>query len=180
MEPMIQILVVDDEEDLLQLLVQRLKRKGYQVDGALSGEESLKMMKEKVYDVGIFDIKMPGMDGIELLKEAKNRVADIEVIMLTGHGTVETAIEAMKSGAYDYLSKPYNLSELDVIIQKAIEKKQLFEENRRLKEVLQSEGSQFEIIGEHPKLKMLLEMTKRIAKSHVTALIEGKAALAKS
>jgi len=179
MEPMIQILVVDDEEDLLQLLVQRLKRKGYQVDGALSGEKSLKMMQEKVYDVGIFDIKMPGMDGIELLKEAKKRVADIEVVMLTGHGTVETAIEAMKSGAYDYLTKPYNLSELDVIIQKAIEKKQLFEENQRLKEVLLSEGSQFEIIGEHPKLKMVLEMTKRIAKSNVPVLVEGESGTGK-
>ncbi|TCS82445.1 sigma-54-dependent transcriptional regulator [Tepidibacillus fermentans] len=179
MEHMIQILVVDDEEDLLQLLVQRLKRKGYKVDGALSGEKSLKMMKEKAYDVGIFDIKMPGMDGIELLKVAKKLVPDIEVIMLTGHGTVETAIEAMKSGAYDYLTKPYNLSELDVIIQKAIEKKQLFEENQRLKEVLQSEGSQFEIVGEHPKLKMLLEMTKRVSKSHVPVLIEGESGTGK-
>ncbi|MFV9511308.1 sigma-54-dependent transcriptional regulator [Tepidibacillus sp. LV47] len=179
MEPSIRILVVDDEEDLLQLLVQRLKRKGYQVDGALSGEEAVKKMREIYYDVGIFDIKMPGMDGIELLKEAKKLIFDMEVIMLTGHGTVETAIEAMKSGAYDYLTKPYNLSELDVIIQKAIEKKQLFEENQRLKEVLQSEGSQFEIIGEHPKLKMLLEMTKRVAKSHVPVLIEGESGTGK-
>ena len=179
LESWIRILVVDDEDDLLQLLVQRLKRKGYKVEGALSGEEAIEKMKETVYDVGIFDIKMPGMDGIELLKESKKLISDLEVVMLTGHGAVETAIEAMKAGAYDYLTKPYNLSELDVIIQKAIEKKQLFEENQRLKEVLQTEGAQFEIVGEHPKLKLLLEMTKRIAKSHVPVLIEGESGTGK-
>ncbi|GBF11266.1 sigma-54-dependent transcriptional regulator [Tepidibacillus infernus] len=179
MKESVQMIVVDDEQDLLQLLVQRLKRKGYQVSGFASGHEALKQMEQTSYDIGIYDIKMPGMDGIELLRESKKRSPNMEVIMLTGHGTVETAIDAMKSGAYDYLTKPYNLAELDVIIQKALEKKQLFEENKRLKEVMQIEGMQFEIIGEHPKLKMLLEMTKRLAQSHVPVLIEGESGTGK-
>lgn len=173
------VLVVDDEKDLLQLLLKRLQRKGYNVDGYLSGEEALESTKKSVYDIGIFDIKMPGMDGIELLKEAKRANKAMEIIMLTGHGTVETAIDAMKAGAYDYLTKPYNLSELDLIIQKALEKKELSEENERLKEVLEIEGSQFEIIGEHPKMEMLLEMTKRLAISNVPVLIEGESGTGK-
>lgn len=179
MENPIRILVVDDEEDLLRLLVQRLKRKGYLVEGVTSAEGAVTTLREMLYDIGIFDIKMQGMDGIELLKEAKQLIPDIEVIMLTGHGTIETAIDAMRAGAYDYLTKPYNLQELDIVIQKAAEKKELFEENKRLKEVLQVEGAQFEIIGEDPGLKKLLNMTKKVAGSQVPVLIEGESGTGK-
>jgi len=179
MNSSISILIVDDEQDLLQLMIQRLKRKGYLVDGVSSGEEALATLKASDYDLGIFDIKMPGMDGIELLKESKKLSPDMEVIMLTGHGTIETAIDAMKGGAYDYLTKPYNLQELDIIIQKAVEKKMLFEENKRLKEVLQVEGLSFELIGEDQHFKKLLDMTRKVAMSHVPVLIEGESGTGK-
>jgi len=179
MENNVRILVVDDEQDLLFLLVQRLKRKNYNVTGVLSAEDAIKEMSETSFDIGIFDIKMPGMDGLELLKEAKKQNQQMEVIMLTGHGTIETAIEAMKLGAYDYLTKPYNLAELDIVIQKALEKKQLHEENERLKEALQIEGAQFEIVGQHPKLKTLLDITKRIAATDMPVLIEGESGTGK-
>ncbi len=172
-------MVVDDEQDLLQILTKRLIRKGFEVSGFLSGEEALQELKKNHYDIGIFDIKMPGIDGIELLHEVKKELPEIEVIILTGHGTIETAIEAMKAGAYDYLTKPYNLAELEVIIEKAMEKKRLFEENTRLKEVLQMEGSQFHLIGESPAFKNLLEMTRRIATSQVSVLIEGESGTGK-
>lgn len=179
MENNAKIIVVDDELDLLQLLVQRLKRKGYIVEGFPSGEEALEQIDKASFDIGIFDIKMPGIDGIELLKEVKKRIPDLEVIILTGHGTIETAIDAMKSGAYDYLTKPYNLSELEIIIQKAFEKKNLFEENTRLKEVLNFEGFQFELIGESPNFINLLKITKKVAASQVPVLIEGESGTGK-
>ena len=172
-------MVVDDEQDLLQLLTNRLIRKGYDVSSFLSGEEALAELKKTPHDIGIFDIKMPGIDGIELLREVRMLIPEIEVIILTGHGTIETAIEAMKAGAYDYLTKPYNLTELEVIMEKAMEKKLLLEENTRLKEVLQMEGSQFHLIGESPVFKHLLEMTKRIAASPVPVLIEGESGTGK-
>lgn len=179
MNEMPSILVVDDEEDLLKLLVQRLQRKKYQTLGFTSPLEALKQLDQQLFDLGIFDIKMPEMNGIKLLLEAKERNPEMEVIMLTGHGTIETAIEAMRAGAYDYLTKPYNLQELDVVIQKALEKKQLSEENKRLKEALQINGSNYEIIGEDPKLKHLLEMTRKVANTSVSVLIEGESGTGK-
>jgi len=179
MENSAQIIVADDEQDLLQLLVQRLSRKGYNVEGFSSGEAALKALDSRSFDVGIFDIRMPGIDGIELLRETKKRIKDLEVIILTGHGTIETAIEAMKAGAYDYLTKPYNLSELEIIIKKAIEKKNLAEENTRLKEVLKIEGFRSNLIGESPSFKNMLDLTKRVANSHVPVLIEGESGTGK-
>ncbi|WP_028986378.1 sigma-54-dependent transcriptional regulator [Thermicanus aegyptius] len=173
------VLIVDDETDLLGLLVERLQRKKYRVEGYASPLEALEKADLSSCDVGIFDIKMPGMDGIALLKEAKRRNPLMEIIMLTGHGTIETAIEAMKGGAYDYLTKPYHLQELEVILQKAMEKKRLFEENQRLREALQMEGAQFQIIGEDPAMKRILHMTRRVAQSQASVLIEGESGTGK-
>lgn len=173
------LLIVDDEKDLLDLLVERFSRKSYRVEGYLSPLEALEKGDLAACDVGIFDMKMPGMDGITLLKEVKKQNPFMEVIVLTGHGTIETAIEAMKSGAYDYLTKPYHLQELEVILQKAVEKKRLFEENQRLKEALQVEGSQFTLVGEDPSFKRLLQMTAKIAKTNAPVLIEGESGTGK-
>ena len=179
MDSFARIIVVDDEQDLLQLLVQRLKRKGFNVKGFSSAQEALTEIEHVSYDIGIFDIKMPGIDGIELLKESKKRIPNMEVIILTGHGTIETAIEAMKAGAYDYLPKPYNLSELEIIIKKSLEKKNLSEENTRLKEVLKIEGFELELIGESPEFKKLIEITKRVAASNAPILIGGESGTGK-
>lgn len=99
----VNLLIVDDESDLLDLLIQRFKRKGANVTGLTSSEEALQQLEKGAFDIGIYDINLPGMDGIELLRQTRELNPDMEVIMLTGHGTVETAIEAMKLGAYDYL-----------------------------------------------------------------------------
>ena len=124
------LLVVDDEQDLLDLLVRRLKRKGYEVDSAGTAEDALQLVKKNDYDIGVYDIRLPNMDGIELLKETKKLQPDIEVLILTGHGTIDTAIEAMKVGAFDYITKPYNLAELELTIGKAAENKALKEDRK--------------------------------------------------
>jgi DNA-binding NtrC family response regulator len=124
---LVRILVVDDEEDFLETLVNRLNRRGMSAEGALSGREALKMMEEKEFDVVVLDVRMPGMDGLEVLREVKNRWPFVEVILLTGHGSVESGIEGMRLGAFDYVMKPADLEVLIEKIHQARERKILRE-----------------------------------------------------
>ncbi|MBT2685224.1 sigma-54 dependent transcriptional regulator [Bacillus sp. ISL-37] len=172
------LLVVDDEQDLLELLVRRLKRKGFDVDSGGTAEDALELVKKNEYDIGVYDIRLPGMDGIELLKETKKVQPDIEVLILTGHGTIDTAIEAMKVGAFDYITKPYNLSELELTIGKAAENKALKEKNDSMKKII-AQHNGFNIIGDSVNFKEVLEMTRRIADSEVPVLIEGESGTGK-
>lgn len=172
------LLIVDDEKDLLELLVKRLTRKGYAVDSALSAEVALDLLKKTYYDLAVFDIRLPGMDGITLLKKTKSLQPEIEVLMLTGHGTIETAIEAMKFGAFDYITKPYNLAELELTLAKAKDNKSLKEKNESMKKIIKQQN-EFQIIGESHCLKEVLNLTRRIADSEVPVLIEGESGTGK-
>ncbi|WP_066398866.1 sigma-54-dependent transcriptional regulator [Neobacillus mesonae] len=172
------ILIVDDEKDLVDLLVFRLRRKGYEVDFALNAEDAVPLIHEHYYDLAIYDIRLPKMNGIALLKETKKIQSEIQVIMLTGHGTIETAIEAIRQGAFDYITKPYNLSELEMALEKAIENKTLKEKNDSMKKIIKQQHS-FQIIGQNSKLRSLLELTERIADSDVPVLIEGESGTGK-
>lgn len=172
------ILIVDDEKDLVDLLVLRLRRKGYEVDFALNAEDAVPLIHEHYYDLAIYDIRLPKMNGIALLKETKKIQSEIQVIMLTGHGTIETAIEAIRQGAFDYITKPYNLSELEMALEKAIENKTLKEKNDSMKKIIKQQHS-FQIIGQNSKLRSLLELTERIADSDVPVLIEGESGTGK-
>ena len=128
------VLIVDDEIDFLEILELRLKEIGEVVSTAQSGEECLKCLSEKAIDVVILDINMPGMDGMEVLKEIKKRFPIVEVIMLTGHGSTETAVEGMKLGAFDYLMKPADFSELSSKLVGARNRKDEQEERIRVAE----------------------------------------------
>lgn len=174
----IKLLVVDDEQDLLELLVRRLKRKGFDVDSAETAEDALELVKKNDYDVGVYDIRLPKMDGIELLKETKKVQPETEVLILTGHGTIDTAIEAMKIGAFDYITKPYNLSELELTIGKAAENKVLKEKNDSMRKII-AQHNEFTIIGNSANFQEVLEMTRRIADSDVPVLIEGESGTGK-
>lgn len=172
------LLVVDDEKDLLDLLVKRLTRKGYEVHFAETAEDALLLLKQQFFDIAIYDIRLPKMDGISLLKETKKIEPETEILMLTGHGTIETAIEAMKYGAFDYLTKPYNLSELELIIKKAEENKKLKDKNESMKKIIRKQND-FQIIGESPVFQEVIELTRRIADSDVPVLIEGESGTGK-
>lgn len=138
------VMVVDDEEDFLETLVNRLKKRDIDAVGCLSGEKALEAMKKRLFDVIILDIKMPGgMDGIEVLREMKRVQPLAEVILLTGHASVETSIEGMKLGAFDYLLKPVKLEELLVKVGQAFEKKNTHEQkirNAKIKELIRFPG----------------------------------------
>jgi DNA-binding NtrC family response regulator len=125
------VLLVDDEEDFVEMLSLRLQEAGEKVSAAYSGEEGLDALAKTHIDVVVLDIKMPGMDGMETLVEIKKRFPLVEVIMLTGHGSAETAVEGMKLGAFDYLMKPAEFEELTAKLQRARERKDEQEERIR-------------------------------------------------
>ncbi|MBW1727283.1 MAG: response regulator [Deltaproteobacteria bacterium] len=127
----IRILLVDDEKEFVETLAERLRTRDFDVTTAFSGDEALEKLKEYNFDVTILDVKMPGMDGIEALMEIKKLKPLTEVLMLTGHGTIETAIEGMKIGAYDFLLKPCEMDVLLDKINKAYERKSEHEERIR-------------------------------------------------
>lgn len=119
------VLLVDDEEDFLRTILKRLNKRGISAQGASRGEEALALLAQTPYDVVLLDMKMPGMDGIEVLKQIKARWPSIEVIMLTGHASIEAAMEGMSCGAFDYLMKPADLEDLLYKLEDAYRKKQL-------------------------------------------------------
>ncbi|OLN29490.1 sigma-54-dependent transcriptional regulator [Desulfosporosinus metallidurans] len=183
------LIIVDDEEDLLNLLVDRFQRKGCFVEGYLSGIEAQKALQVRNLDIGIYDINLPQMSGVELLRWSKEVNPEMEILMLTGHGTVETAIETMKLGAYDYLRKPYALAELETMVSKAWEKKRLKEVNIGLRQALLNQAlttsgimgveQNFQIIGQSSGMKHLIELTRRLADSEIPVLIEGESGTGK-
>jgi two-component system OmpR family response regulator len=125
------ILIVDDEEDFRVTLVKRLQKRNQQVFGAESGQKALTLMEAMVFDVVVLDVKMPGMDGIETIREMKKKNPLTEVILLTGHASLESGIEGMKLGAFDYIMKPVNIDELLEKIRQAYERKQIQEQERQ-------------------------------------------------
>lgn len=173
------ILIVDDEEDLRSILTQRLVRRGYEIMEAGTAQEGIELLQENIFESVLLDIRLPDGDGLQLLQEMKKRQPDLQVIMLTGHGTLESAIEAMKAGAYDYLTKPCNLSELEITLQKALEQRKLLVENTGLRQVVHRQNSEPHIIGDSEKMRSLKEMTRKIAQTDTPVLLQGESGTGK-
>ncbi|HMJ25130.1 MAG TPA: response regulator, partial [Pyrinomonadaceae bacterium] len=142
------LLIAEDESNLRLVLQKELQRLGYRVQAAADGEAALRKLEESNVDVLLCDINMPRMDGMELLRRVHERPNPPEVIMLTGQGTIETAVEAMKIGAYDYLTKPYSITELDVRVRQAAEKRNLRVDNVRLRAQLERQSALPEIVSQ--------------------------------
>lgn len=135
------VMIVDDEEDFLETLVKRLEKRDVKVIGAKSGEEALELLQDSPVDVVVLDVKMPGMDGIEALREIKRRHPLVEVILLTGHASTEVAIKGMELGAFDYLMKPIGMDELLYKVQDAYERVSIQKQKiKRIEGVMNTEG----------------------------------------
>lgn len=177
----VSILIIDDEVELCQNLSEMLKEEeeGYKVSVANSGKKGLAKIKEEVPDLVLLDIKMPEMDGIETLEKIKAIDKDILVIMLTAYQTVETAVKAMKLGAYDYISKPFNYEELKIIIKKALQTRDLSREVISLRHQLRDKFSFQNIIGRSDKIKEVLYKIEKVAPTNATVLIRGESGTGK-
>lgn len=170
---MTKILIIEDEEPIRRVLVRILSDEdsNYKISEATDGKEGLNLIKIEKFDLVLCDIKMPKMDGIEVLQAANAKNISAPFIMLTGHGNVETAVEAMKLGAYDFISKPPDLNRLLTAVRHALENKSLRTENKKLKrKVAQS----YEIIGESPAIKKINEMIAKVAATDARVLITGE------
>jgi DNA-binding NtrC family response regulator len=173
------LLVAEDEANLRLVIQKELQRLGYRVQVAPDGEEALRRLEEGNVDVLLCDINMPRMDGMELLRRVHERPNPPEVIMLTGHATVETAIEAMKLGAYDYLSKPYRITELDALVRQAAEKRRLRVDNLRLRQQLARQSQMPEIVSVSQAMNEVIRLVERVAPSDASVLITGESGTGK-
>ena len=170
----IRILAVDDEPMIRNLISESLCQPGYHVETAASGGEAIDAVGKGEFDVVILDINMPDVSGIEVLETIRTKEQALEVIMLTGHATVPTAVEAMKLGAYDFLTKPISLKELTVTVEKAYEKKQLVKENIILRDAVTRQAGGGEIVTENPHLLSVMAEAEKYAHSDFPVMISGE------
>ncbi len=173
------ILIAEDEANLRLVLQKELERLGYRVQAAPDGEAALRKLEESNVDVLLCDINMPRIDGMEVLRRVHERPNPPEVIMLTGQATVETAVEAMKLGAYDYLTKPYRITELDVRVKQAAEKRRLRVDNLRLREQLARQSGLPEIVSVSAAMTEAVRLVERVAPSEASVLITGESGTGK-
>ena len=173
------ILIVDDEKNYLLVLSAVLEDEGYEVLTAPDGAEALEIQKSSDLDLVVTDMKMPGMDGIEFLEQIKARDPDLPVIMMTAHGTVDKAVEAMQKGAYSYILKPFDNERLILFAKKAMSTYQVVKENRRLRVAVESQYQFGRIIGKSKPMRDLFETIQKVAPSNATVLIEGESGTGK-
>ncbi len=165
------LLIIDDEKSIRKTLTEILSFEGYKIEEAADGEEGLKKFKEKTFDVVLCDIKMPKLDGIEFLQKAAELNPDVPIIMISGHGNIETAVEAVKKGAYDYVSKPPDLNRLLITIRNAMDKGTLVTETRTLKRRVSKVQ---EMIGHSPAIQKIKDTIEKVAPTDARIMITGE------
>jgi len=168
------VLIIEDDEVLRQLLIDVLSDQEYLVEAAETGEDGLRTMEQDVFDIILLDINLPGMDGMDVLRLAPARQPDAQVVMMTAFGTVDTAVEAMKQGAFDYINKPFSTDELLLTITRALEEQDLRREVARLRQRARGVGGDIQIVGKSPALDRVIDLIARVAPSRANVLITGE------
>ncbi len=173
------ILIVEDEPKMLRLLDLNLAEEGYATHTAQDAETALKILRREKIDLVLTDLKLPGMDGLEFLQAVKRSNANIPAIVMTAYGTVETAVEAMKAGASDYVLKPFSIEEIKLILRKELDVRSLREENRSLREALGQHLEFRNIVARSAKMQEVLAMVERVAATNSTVLLAGESGVGK-
>jgi DNA-binding NtrC family response regulator len=175
----IRILVADDEPALRLGIQEALQREGYVVDSAGDGARAVEFLDQRLYNLVLSDVRMPQLDGLQLLHETRKKSRDTQFILMTAYGTVENAVEAMKEGAYDYLTKPIDLKRLRALVAKALEHQAVVAENSELRQRLQKQTEPSLLIGESEAIRNVVRMAEEVGRSDVTVLIEGESGTGK-
>jgi len=173
------ILVVDDDKNIIQVVRTRLRSQNFDVDVASNGPEALKRSRENHYDVMITDMKMPEMDGLELMRQVQALNRNVQAIVLTAYGTIDNAVSAMRNGAVDYMTKPFDSRELVFRVERALEKARLTTEVRELRQQIEGQYNLDALCAKSPKMRALLNVLGRIIGSDSTVLIEGESGTGK-
>jgi len=173
------VLVIDDDPGIRDYLEAAVSRQGYEVFAAANGEEALASLSESRPHIVTLDVVLPGMDGLETLRRLKQRIPEVPVVMLSGHGQARTIVDAMRLGAADFLRKPFEAEELDIAFQKALENSKLKEEVEQLRGRVKSEADTLLLWGDNPRMKEVREMIEQVADTDITVLIRGESGTGK-
>jgi len=176
---MTEIIVTDDQRSMREFLEILLSKEGYAVRSAPGMSKALALMDEKVPDVVITDLKMKGGSGLDLLKEIKNRAPDVEVVVITAFATTETAIEALKLGAYDYITKPFQVDEIRVVVQRALERQRLLRDNLRMRAELTGRYDYGSLVGKSPRMQEVYRLIDQVAPTRSNVLVTGESGTGK-
>jgi DNA-binding NtrC family response regulator len=167
------ILVVDDEEIIRDLLKETFNRKGYDVATVDKGKEALVLLDEQRFDLVVTDLRLPDISGMRILSEAKKKMPDLGIIMITGYGSIKNAVKAMKQGAFDYITKPFDLDEIEMVVDKFFKYQNLVDENQYLRSELDKKFSFSNIVGTSAPMQKVFDAIRMVAKSKATVLIQG-------
>ncbi len=173
------ILVVDDEQSLREVLSIMLKRTGYAVTSVVDGEEAIELLNRDMFDLVITDLRMPKIDGMEVLRAAKSASPETVVLIITAFASADSAVEAMKQGAYDYLTKPFQVDEVQLIVRNALEKRRLTTENILLKREMASQSSFSQLVGQSDAMQKVFDVVRKVADSKSNVLIYGESGTGK-
>jgi two-component system response regulator PilR (NtrC family) len=173
------ILVVDDEKSMCEFLEIMLKKDGYEVTSTTSGEEALELLDKNLYSMVLTDVKMPGVNGFEVLRKSKEVSPDTVVIMITAYGSPEGAVTAIKEGAYDYVTKPFRVEEVKLTIKKSLERSNLIRENIRLRQAVEERYKFWNLIGKSPKMQRVYELVEKVSQTKANVLITGESGTGK-
>ena len=173
------ILVVDDKDSMRNMLFETLSEEGYRVDAASDGQKAIDLVRNKSYDLVLTDLRMPDIDGLKVLSEAKEVDSETSVIVMTAYGTIEDAVSAMKIGAYDFITKPFDTEHLCVLVNRALENRRLVAENFLLRQELLADHGLENIVGKNEKMLELGQMVQKVARSDASVLLQGESGTGK-
>jgi two-component system response regulator AtoC len=176
---MAQICVIDDQAMMRESLEATLATHDHKVFAYEHAQEALTMIKQQSFDVIITDLRMPGMDGVTLLREIRRLGIDAPLVLMTAHASVSTAVEAMKLGAFDYIQKPFNAEEIEIVVERALRERTLVRDNEIMRREIEDLQRQQELIGQSPSMQPVLEKVQRVAQSSATVLITGESGTGK-
>jgi two-component system response regulator AtoC len=176
------LLIIDDEENMRHMLSNLLKKSGYRIDTANNGYEGIQMVDRTEYDYILCDLKMPNMDGMEFLRSAREKIGSTPVIMMSAYGSIDTAVESIKLGAYDYISKPFKTDEVHIVLKKAEERERLKQENLQLKERIRKIGEDYnfgKMVAKSKAMQAVFSLAEKAAQYNTTVLISGESGTGK-